>query len=30
VRPVETILTDFSPVLGTHSGPGGICVVYYQ
>lgn len=30
VKPVETILTDFSPVLGTHSGPGAICVVYYQ
>lgn len=29
LKPVEAILTSFSPVLGTHSGPGAVAVVYH-
>lgn len=28
LQPVEAIFTDFSPVLGAHSGPGGVAVAY--
>lgn len=28
LQPVEAIFTDFSPVLGSHSGPGGVAVAY--
>jgi fatty acid-binding protein DegV len=29
INPVEFFITDLSPVIGTHVGPGAVGVIYY-
>jgi fatty acid-binding protein DegV len=29
-RPVELLLSDMSPVIGTHTGPGALGVAFYD